>query len=57
MEYFFTICYIHDVTQSYTQEMYWRIKLTKYQEKINHRMYMDNIELFDTNEKELEILI
>ena len=34
-----------------------RYKLTKLQEKINHQLYMDDIELFAKNEKELETLI
>ena len=32
-------------------------KLSKWQEKIHHLMYTDNIKLFVKNEKELEILI
>ena len=32
-------------------------KLSRSQEMINHRMYMDDIKLFATNEKELETLI
>ena len=32
-------------------------KLCRSQEKINHRMYMDDINLFAKNEKELETLI
>ena len=32
-------------------------KLSKSQEKINHRMYMEDIKLFDKNEKELETII
>ena len=32
-------------------------KLGRSQEKINHLMYMDDIELFEKNEKELETLI
>ena len=32
-------------------------KLSKSQQKINHLMYMDDIKLFDKNEKELEALI
>ena len=32
-------------------------KLSKFQEKIDHLMYMDDIKLFVKNEKELEILI
>ena len=32
-------------------------KLSKSQEKVNHLMSMDNIELFAKNEKELETLI
>ena len=32
-------------------------KLTKYQEKINHPMYKDNIKPFAKNEKEVETLI
>ena len=32
-------------------------KLSRSQEKINHRMYMDGIKLFTKNEKELETLI
>ena len=32
-------------------------KLSKSQEKINHWMYMDDIKLFDKNEKELQTLI
>ena len=34
-----------------------RYKLSRLQEKINHLMYMDDIELFAKNEKELETLI
>ena len=32
-------------------------KLTKFQEKINPQMYMDDFKLFAKNEKELESLI
>ena len=32
-------------------------KLSRSQEKINHLMYMDDIKLFEKNEKELETLI
>ena len=32
-------------------------KLSRWQEKINHLMYMDDIKLFTKNEKELEALI
>ena len=34
-----------------------RYKLSRLQEKINHLMYMDDIQLFGKNEKELETLI
>ena len=34
-----------------------RYKLSKLQEKINHQMYMGDINLFAKNEKELETLI
>ena len=32
-------------------------KLSRYQEKINHQMYIDSIKIFAKKEKELETLI
>ena len=52
-----TICNIDEATQSHTYGCTGGSKLTKSPEKINHRIYMDDIKVFVKNEKDLETFI
>ena len=47
-----TICNCKNATKPHTKKCPWGYKSIKLQENINHLMFMDDIKLFEKNEKE-----